>query len=64
MIKVKTTNEVATSRDPAAIDVYDDDQLVTKYIAIIRYRGGADGDHYPVVEFINNDPPVEALAIA
>lgn len=49
MVRVELKQEYGTSRDPARVSVYDNDQLVVEVIAAVEMKQGADGGWYHCV---------------
>ena len=50
-VRVETESEVATSRRPARVLVYENEQLVAEIIATIELKQGADGGYYNCIVF-------------
>ena len=50
MVTVNILSEIATSREPARIMVYEGDKLVAEVTAEIHDEQGADGGIYSVVK--------------
>ncbi|OGN00150.1 MAG: hypothetical protein A3B91_01910 [Candidatus Yanofskybacteria bacterium RIFCSPHIGHO2_02_FULL_41_29] len=48
-IKVKVRSETGTSRKPAEVLVYENDHLITKVVAKVELKQGADGEYYNCV---------------
>lgn len=49
MVRVKIKSKSVTSREPAKVLIYEDDQLVAEVIAKIEMKQGADGGWYHCV---------------
>jgi hypothetical protein len=52
-IRVEIESEIATSKDPAQVLVYDGDKLVAKVTADVESKQGADDGFYPCVMLKN-----------
>ena len=50
-VRTEVRSEVATSREPAYVRVYLDEELVAEIIATIALKQGADGGWYDCVIF-------------
>lgn len=53
-IRVEIESEVCTSRNPARVLVYENDQLIAVVTAGIEQKQGADGGYYSCVELKRN----------
>ena len=49
MVRVELEQEVGTSRRPARVLVYEDDQLVAEVVTEVESKQGADGGYYHCV---------------
>lgn len=54
-VRVEVKSEIATSREPAKVVIYENDRVVAEVTAEVKLSMGADGGMYPCVKLTKNE---------